>query len=107
MRGDLDVFAWKAFPEQAARLPRDASCAAVELTGVTYLDMPAVREIERLAELLRSRGGLLVIADASPLVRRVLEIVEADRHVRLAGSRREALEMIDRHLRGRGDRSSP
>jgi anti-anti-sigma factor len=107
VRGDLDLFAWKGFPEQVARLPRDTSCAVLEVTGVTYLDMHAVRALEHLAQLLHGRGGFLVIADASPIVRRVLEIVGADRQVLLAGSREEALALISRHMRGRGNHRSP
>jgi anti-anti-sigma factor len=108
VRGDLDVFAWKRFPEEAARLLRqDARYAVVELTGVTYLDMHAVREFERLATVFQGRGGLLVIADPSPVVRCVLEIVEIDTEVLFAGSREAALSVIGRHLRGGGNLRSP
>ena len=97
MRGDLDVGAWNEFPQQVSRLAGEAAYPILDLREVTYIDMRGIRELERLAAAAQSRGGRLVIARPSPIVRRVLDLLDLSAQMVIVSSRGDAVAFVAQH----------
>jgi anti-anti-sigma regulatory factor len=62
--------------------------------------MRAIRELERLAAAARSHGGRLVIVRPSPIVRRVLKILDLHTQMAVMPSRGDAAAFVARHAAG-------
>lgn len=94
VRGELDLSTERQFRHQLEELVNRKPSVVVDLSEVTYLDLSTIRGLEHYASLARRRGGHLVIANPSRLVRKVFDILELDRHMLIAGSRQDALSLL-------------
>jgi anti-sigma B factor antagonist len=63
----------------------------VDLGDVTFIESTGVGVLLSAERLLQAHGGILIVACATPSVRRVFEITGLDSVLRLTSSRREAL----------------
>jgi anti-anti-sigma factor len=74
--GELDVAETDGLLERAtSALPTDGDLV-LELDELTFIDSSGVRALVTIAGMLRS--GRLVLADPTPAVRRVLDLVEIE-----------------------------
>ncbi len=94
VRGELDLSTERQFRHQLEELVDGTPFVVVDLSAVTYIDLSTIRGLEHYASIARRRGGHLVIANPSKLVRRVFDILQLDRHMRITGSRQEALKLL-------------
>lgn len=94
VRGELDVNSERQFRHQLEELVDRKPFVVVDLSQVTYIDLATIRGLEHYSAMARKRGGRLVIASPSRLVRRVFDVLELDRHLLIAGSREDALKLL-------------
>lgn len=76
----------------------------LNLKGVSFLDSTGIAVILGRYRAALARGGRLLVVDASPRVRRMLEISGALRMVELAASESDALARLAPRRAGRGRR---
>lgn len=90
--GEIDLASARTVGERIrAQIPNSALGLIVDLTGVTYLDSSGVQLLFDLGERLRKRQQELRVAlPAGSPIRRVLEVVELARRVRIHASASEA-----------------
>jgi anti-sigma B factor antagonist len=80
-RGDLDLDSADGLYQGVAELAeRGAKLVVLDLTDVEFLDSTGLRAIVNAGDLLKDRGGRLVIDGMSGAAKRVLEITSLLEH---------------------------
>ena len=80
-RGDLDLdSADKLYEGVASLAEHDATLVVLDLTDVEFLDSTGLRAIVNAGDLLKKRGGRLIIDGMSGAAKRVLEITSLLEH---------------------------
>ena len=79
IRGELDVCTVDMLRAALSGFTANGHRAAlVDLSGLTFCDVAGVRELERLHHVLRCELGAVTFRNASPHVRRIIELTRAD-----------------------------
>ena len=100
--GSLDLHSVGAFRD-ALRRAAAARHVAVDLQGLQYIDSSGIHVLLVYARLCRERGRRFLLADPTPHVHRVLQMVDRDRRLTVAPSVDEALRAAGAVLEaGRG-----
>ena len=93
--GELDIATAPALREQLLRaIATHGPSLVLDLDDVAFLDSTGLGVIVGVLKRARTLGGDLVIAGASPAVRRVFEITALDRTLPLCSSVDEALAQV-------------
>jgi anti-sigma B factor antagonist len=97
LQGEFDIAAApatrQAFEQALARGP---SAVVVDLSGVTFADSSALRELLRADAAMRAAGTPFVPAAPTPTVNRLLEITRAEELLAMAPTVDEALRRLGR-----------
>jgi len=91
--GRFDGTAAAVFDREAAALESEAVHWAVDFSQVTYLSSLGIRSVMALEQRLKARGGGLVLADLSPMVRRVLHVSRLEGFLTIVPTLADAIEV--------------
>lgn len=92
--GEVDLATAPILRAELERLADPARHVILDLSDVVYCDMSGVRVLEDHDKLCRDRGCLLVTVIPPGVVRRVVEIVEGTKVLRVADSREQARVLL-------------
>jgi anti-anti-sigma factor len=94
--GDLDMCAAPALRDALKRaIEARIRRVIVDLTDATFMDSAAIGALLGASRLIRESGGQLTLVCASRNVLRTLEIAGLERHIRVAPTHEEALQLAD------------
>lgn len=78
-RGDVDVESVQAFHDGLrTAVARRPAAVCIDLAKITFLGSEGIRTLVLLYESAAAQGTRITVSDASPTVRRVLMLTEAD-----------------------------
>ncbi|MGH2397809.1 MAG: STAS domain-containing protein [bacterium] len=92
--GELDMSTAPILRAELARLADPARHVIVDLSDVVYCDMSGIRLLEDHDNLCGERGCMLVTVIPPGIVRRVFEIIEAPKMLRVADTREQARALL-------------
>ena len=81
LRGELDFATADAVADRLARLARGHNRVLLDLDGLTFMDASGVRLVLTAARNAQNDGWAFAVTRGSPPVRRLFELVDADRHL--------------------------
>jgi anti-anti-sigma factor len=79
--GEIDVSNVNVTETTLASMARKGQPLTLDLVGLTYLDSQGIAMILRLAQRLRTNGGMLTLANPCGIVERVLTITNIGERV--------------------------
>jgi anti-sigma B factor antagonist len=83
VRGELDIGSADALRSALERAEAQADVVRVDAAGVQFLDSTALGVLLAAAQRLAARGGRLELMNATPAVRRILDMTLIARTVHL------------------------
>jgi anti-anti-sigma factor len=96
VHGEVDAFSAPLLQEQLMRRITEGRGVPVivDCAELRYLDMKGVRVLENCHRRAERQGVRLVIVGSSPLVHRILTIVELDQRIPVVDTMGEALKAL-------------
>lgn len=92
LSGEIDIASARSFRGHVeAVLDRPEPRLVADLAAVTFIESTMLKELLRAERDVRAAGGVFVVAAASPVVVRLLDLTRTTGLLTLAGTREEAL----------------
>lgn len=75
LRGEIDILSVPVLHKSLSALVEEGGDVVVDLTEVAFIGLAGVEALCSHARCLRQRGDRLVVSSASPITRRVIDII--------------------------------